>query len=96
MAKASDEDIKTNHIMQIRVEQTLWKRFKSCCARNDATPSEIVREFMRAMVREERGLSKALDDAQADLDSAIYTDINAVSKQEHEKMRTSSEELWNP
>lgn len=96
MARSSDEDIKTNHIMQIRVEQTLWKRFKSCCARNDATPSEIVREFMRAMVREERGLSKALDQAEADLNSAIYTDVGAVSKQEHGKLKQSSDELWGP
>jgi antitoxin component of RelBE/YafQ-DinJ toxin-antitoxin module len=68
---------KTNHIMQIRVEHTLWKKFKRYCAHNDATPSEIVREFMRAMIREERGLSKTLDQAQASLDSAIYTDVKA-------------------
>ena len=53
----AEEDVKKAHIMQIRVEWSLWKRFKSCCNRNDATPSEVVREFMRAMVREERGLS---------------------------------------
>lgn len=71
MTQADNGVPKTNHIMQIRVEPMLWEHFKSCCADNNVTPSEIVREFMRTTIREERGLLKALDKAQADLDAAV-------------------------
>ena len=95
MADEAEEDVKKAHIMQIRVDMPLWKRFKSCCTRNDATPSEVVREIMRAMIREERGLSKALDEAQRDLEEHTYTDVGAVAKVQHEKIKNESKDLWS-
>ena len=95
MADDAEEDVKKAHIMQIRVEQALWKRFKGSCLRNDARRSEVVREFMRAMVREERGLSKTLDEAQRALEEHTYTDVGAVAKVQHEKIKNESKDLWS-
>jgi hypothetical protein len=46
--KAKDEF----HALQLRVEMKLWNRFKMACIDNDAKPGEVLRDVMRAMVRE--------------------------------------------
>jgi len=92
----SEEGVKQNHIMQIRVDMPLWKRFRAVCLRNDTTPSEMVREFMRAMVREEQTIAAGLDAAEEDLKKQIsYTDVGKVAKKTHRHVKDASEEMWS-
>ena len=91
----TDEDQKKEHIMQIRVGWAMWESFKFCCTRNNATPSEVVRGFMLSTMKEEDSLSKALDEAQRDLEEHTYTDVGAVAKVQHEKIKNESKDLWS-
>jgi hypothetical protein len=94
----SEEGIKLNHIMQIRVDMPLWKSFRALCLRNDTTPSELVREFMRdiLMVREEQTIAAGLDAAEEDLKKQIsYTDVGKVAKKTHRHVKDASEEMWS-
>ena len=61
MSNPKDRDRKT-HIMQIRIPETLWKKFQILCDQSDATPSETVREMIRNVVRESRNLDELLQE----------------------------------
>jgi metal-responsive CopG/Arc/MetJ family transcriptional regulator len=59
MGNSKDGDRKT-HIMQIRIHETLWKKFQTLCDHSDTTPSETIREMIRNIVRESRDLDALL------------------------------------
>lgn len=61
MSNSKDGDKKT-HIMQIRIHESLWKKFQILCDKSDATPSETVREMIRNVVRESRDLNALLSE----------------------------------
>ena len=42
----------TYHSFQLRVDMKLWNGFTQMCIDNCAKPGEVVRDVMRAMVRE--------------------------------------------
>ena len=52
------------HIMQIRIPRRLWKNFQDLCSESDATPSEVVREMIRNVVRESRNLDETFGESE--------------------------------
>ena len=42
----------TYHAFQVRVDTKLWNAFSQMCIENCAKPGEVIRDVMRAMVRE--------------------------------------------
>jgi hypothetical protein len=52
------------HIMQIRIPRRLWKNFQDLCSQSDATPSEVVREMIRNVVRESRNFDETFGESE--------------------------------
>ena len=72
MDKADQRDNETKtHIMQIRIPHRLWKKFQGLCSQSDATPSEVVREMIRSVVRESRNLDDMLEEREQEIRSRI-------------------------
>tara|TARA_R100000808_G_scaffold3464_2_gene12325 strand:- start:6468 stop:6764 length:297 start_codon:yes stop_codon:yes gene_type:complete len=69
-AKNRDGEDKT-HIMQIRMPRRLWTNFQSLCKQSDATPSEVVREMIRSVVRESRNLDEMLNEHEQNIRSRM-------------------------
>ena len=93
-----------SHTMQIRVPRRLWDRFRSTCTHHDATPSEVIREFMRAIVREEQEVSDALSQVEAHTrdeftplpDQPTTKSPTDHARSQHTRMTEDSRALWQP
>lgn len=79
------------HILQVRVPKVLWERFSHVCRYNNASNSEVIREFLRAMVKEHRDLMATLKGSQT---TAAASSPAELAKEQHDGLRASSDELW--
>ena len=77
-ADQRDNESKT-HIMQIRIPHRLWKKFQDLCSQSDATPSEVVREMIRSVVRESRNLDEMLEEREQAVRSRMKSPSDIAS-----------------
>tara|TARA_R100000808_G_C2149817_1_gene158360 strand:- start:1294 stop:1578 length:285 start_codon:yes stop_codon:yes gene_type:complete len=77
-ADQRDNESKT-HIMQVRIPHRLWKKFQDLCAQSDATPSEVVREMIRSVVRESRNLDEMLEEREQAVRSRMKSPSDIAS-----------------
>ncbi len=72
--KESDhsEGAHKNHLLQVRLPRDLWLKFRYACLREDCTPSEMLRTFIRSYVKREKAASDLLRIAERDIKERIY------------------------
>ncbi len=86
-----------SHTMQIRVPKRLWERFKHVCNEVDTTPSESIREFMRAVTRESVEHKSAMDHIDTEIREAyVGPNTGAVASQIMNTNRRNAKALWHP
>ena len=84
------------HTLQVRVPLRLWHKFRAACRRNDATPSEVLRDMMRTMVREEADIRRVLDRMEKEVrDSLTGSDPAKVARKKLHELKEGSEHLWS-
>jgi hypothetical protein len=74
---ATNGEVK-GHTIQVRVPMRLWQKFRAACRRNDSTPSEVLRDMMRTMVKEEPDVRRALDRMEQEVRASLGTSGPAV------------------
>ena len=82
-----------SHTVQFRAEKELWSQFQSATIALDVVPSAVLRDYMRAFVREnDRGLD-ILDKAEQEIRATIGG-REIPRPQQTTDARRSGRELW--
>jgi len=80
------------HIMQIRVPTRMFNEFKVVCSLNDCTLSEVIREFISGILREEKHGLETLNQ----IEDEIRIDFDQHMQSIKDTLGDDSRRLWQP